>query len=163
LFASYEEARHDVEQAALDELAAQDRGLLEELLRRFADAYAAAKEAESALDFEDLQLNARNLLRDHPAIRDRESWRFRSVLVDELLVTDKATYKDTGTHWRAAEAKHVATRVKDLVDTGEATPGEIVLLFAAGTDAKLYEEALRELGLPTFRATGRDYYHQQQV
>jgi ATP-dependent helicase/nuclease subunit A len=261
-FASYEEARHGVEQAALDELAAQDRGLLEELLRRFADAYAAAKEGESALDFEDLQLNARNLLRDHPAIRDRESWRFRSVLVDEfqdtnrlqcelidllatedlffvgdefqsiyrfrhadvdvfrerreasggvlaltenyrsrpevldvinhlfsadfgdsfqplsaagrfsdpafgpaveLLVTDKATYKDTGTHWRAAEAKHVATRVKDLVDTGEATPGEIVLLFAAGTDAKLYEEALRELGLPTFRATGRDYYHQQQV
>ncbi len=261
-FASYEEARHAVEQAALDELAARDRALLEELLRRFADAYAAAKDAESALDFEDLQLNARNLLRDHPAIRDQESWRFRSVLVDEfqdtnrlqcelidllatedlffvgdefqsiyrfrhadvevfrerreasggvlaltenyrsrpevlsvinhlfsadfgdsfqplsaagrfadpafgpaveLLVTDKAAYKDTGTHWRAAEAKHVATRVKDLVDTGEATPGEIVLLFAAGTDAKLYEEALRELGLPTFRATGRDYYHQQQV
>ena len=81
----------------------------------------------------------------------------------ELLVTDKATYKESGTHWRAAEARHVATRVKDLVDTGEATPGEIVLLFAAGTDAKLYEEALRELGLPTFRATGRDYYHQQQV
>jgi ATP-dependent helicase/nuclease subunit A len=261
-FASYEEARHAVEQAALDELAARDRGLLEELLRRFADAYAAAKEAESALDFEDLQLNARNLLRDHPAIRDRESWRFRSVLVDEfqdtnrlqcelvdllatedlffvgdefqsiyrfrhadvevfrerreasggvlaltenyrsrpevlsvinhlfsadfgdsyqplsaagrfadpafgpaveLLVTDKAAYKDTGIHWRAAEARHVATRVKALVDSGEAAPGEIVLLFAAGTDAKLYEEALRELGLPTFRATGRDYYHQQQV
>ncbi|MEP6910275.1 MAG: UvrD-helicase domain-containing protein [Actinomycetota bacterium] len=261
-FASYEEARHAVEQAALDELAARDRGLLEELLRRFADAYAAAKEAESALDFEDLQLYARNLLRDHPTIRDRESWHFRSVLVDEfqdtnrlqcelvdllatddlffvgdefqsiyrfrhadvevfrerreasggvlaltenyrsrpevldvinhlfstdfgdsfqplsaagrfadpafgpaveLLVTDKATYKDTGTHWRAAEAKHVATRVKAIVDSGEATAGEIVLLFAAGTDAKLYEEALRELGLPTFRATGRDYYHQQQV
>ena len=205
---------------------------------------------------------ARDLLRDNPAIRERESWRFRSVLVDEfqdtnrlqcelidllatedlffvgdefqsiyrfrhadvevfrerreasggvlaltenyrsrpevlqvinhlfssdfgdsfrplsaagrfedpafgpaveLLVTDKSTYKDTGTHWRAAEAKHVASRVKELVDSGEATPGEIVLLFAAGTDARLYEQALRELGLPTFRATGRDYYHQQQV
>ena len=57
----------------------------------------------------------------------------------------------------------MATRVKELVDSGEATPGEIVLLFAAGTDARLYEQALRELGLPTFRATGRDYYHQQQV
>src|SRR5215207_3161226 len=55
LFASYEEARVAVEQAALDELAARDRGLLEELLGRFADAYAAAKAAESALDFEDLQ------------------------------------------------------------------------------------------------------------
>jgi ATP-dependent exoDNAse (exonuclease V) beta subunit len=314
-FASYEQARALVEQAALDELAARDRALLEELLRRFSDAYAAAKASESALDFEDLQLTARDLLRDRPAIRERESWRFRSVLVDEfqdtnrlqcelidllsrpwpasapagrspappppdaadgtvlsgpvlvgtvpsgpappaapqepestqvqpevffvgdefqsiyrfrhadvevfrerreasggvlaltenyrsrpevldvinhlfssdfgdsfqplsaagrfedpafgpaveLLVTDKATYKDTGVHWRAAEAKHVAARVKDLVDSGEATPGEIVLLFAAGTDARLYEQALRELGLPTFRATGRDYYHQQQV
>jgi len=261
-FASYEEARRAVEQAALDELAARDRSLLEELLRRFADAYTAAKERESALDFEDLQLGARDLLRDHPAIRERESWRFRSVLVDEfqdtnrlqcelidllatedlffvgdefqsiyrfrhadvevfrerreasggvlaltenyrsrpevldvinhlfsgefgdsfqplssagrfadpafgpaveLLVTDKASYRDSGTHWRAAEAKHVASRVKDLVESGEATPGEIVLLFAAGTDARIYEQALRELGLPTFRATGRDYYHQQQV
>jgi ATP-dependent helicase/nuclease subunit A len=259
---SYEEARRSVEQAALDEVAARDRGLLEDLLRRFADAYAAAKAAESALDFEDLQLTARDLLRDNPTIRERESWRFRSVLVDEfqdtnrlqcelidllatedlffvgdefqsiyrfrhadvevfrerreasggvlaltenyrsrpevlqvinhlfssdfgdsfrplsaagrfedpafgpaveLLVTDKSTYKDTGTHWRAAEAKHVASRVNELVDSGEATPGEIVLLFAAGTDARLYEQALRELGLPTFRATGRDYYHQQQV
>jgi ATP-dependent helicase/nuclease subunit A len=261
-FATYEEARRAVEQAALDELAARDRALLEDLLRRFGDAYAAAKAAESALDFEDLQLTARDLLRDNPAIRERESWRFRSVLVDEfqdtnrlqcelidllatedlffvgdefqsiyrfrhadvevfrerreasggvlaltenyrsrpevlqvinhlfssdfgdsfrplsaagrfedpafgpaveLLVTDKSTYKDTVTHWRAAEAKHVASRVKELVDSGEATPGEIVLLFAAGTDARLYEQALRELGLPTFRATGRDYYHQQQV
>ncbi|HKB20768.1 MAG TPA: UvrD-helicase domain-containing protein [Gaiellaceae bacterium] len=262
LFADYEEARNAVEQAALDELAARDRALLEELLRRFADAYAVAKASESALDFEDLQLTARDLLRDEPAIRERESWRFRSVLVDEfqdtnrlqcelidllatedlffvgdefqsiyrfrhadvevfrerreaaggvlaltenyrsrpevlevinhlfssdfgdafrplsaagrfedpafgpaveLLVTDKASYKDTGVHWRAAEARHVAERVKELVDSGEATPGEIVLLFAAGTDARLYEQELRALGLPTFRATGRDYYHQQQV
>ena len=86
---SYEEARRAVEQAALDELAARDRGLLEELLRRFADAYAAAKASESALDFEDLQLTARNLLRDQPKIRERESWRFRSVLVDEFQDTNR--------------------------------------------------------------------------
>src|SRR4029077_4583906 len=81
----------------------------------------------------------------------------------ELLVTDKDSYGETGVHWRKAEARHIATRVRDLVDAGEATPGEIVLLFAAGTDARIYEEQLRELDLPTFRATGRDYYHQQQV
>ena len=44
-----------------------------------------------------------------------------------------------------------------------AAPGEIVLLFAAGTDAEWYEEELRALDLPTFRATGRGYYGQQQV
>jgi ATP-dependent helicase/nuclease subunit A len=37
------------------------------------------------------------------------------------------------------------------------------VLFAAGTDAERYEEALRREGLPTFRATGRGYFGQQQV
>ena len=81
----------------------------------------------------------------------------------ELLVTDKASYKDTGVTWRRGEARAVARRVRELVDDGEAEPGEIVLLFAAGTDAEQYEEALRELDLPTYRATGRGYFGQQQV
>ena len=260
----YEEARRAVQQAALEALAARDREQLQELLVAYDRAYRAAKDRESALDFEDLQLLARELLREHREIRERESWRFRSIMVDEfqdtnrlqcelvdllarpdgelffvgdefqsiyrfrhadvevfrerreqvggvlaltqnyrsrpevlevinhlfggdfgetfqplaaagrfpdpafgpaveLLVTDKASYRDTETHWRAAEARHIARRMRQLVDSGEATPGEIVLLFAAGTDARLYEEELRAVGLPTFRATGRDYYHQQQV
>jgi ATP-dependent helicase/nuclease subunit A len=57
----------------------------------------------------------------------------------------------------------VARRVKELVDSGAAAPGEIVLLFAAGTDAEWYEEELRAAGLPTYRATGRGYFNQQQV
>ena len=81
----------------------------------------------------------------------------------ELLVTDKGSYRESGEHWRRAEARHVARRVRELVDNGAATPGEIVLLFAAGTDAEWYEEELRALGLPTFRATGRRYFGQQQV
>ncbi|HSK16114.1 MAG TPA: UvrD-helicase domain-containing protein [Gaiellaceae bacterium] len=264
--ASYEEARRGVEQAALDELAARDRDLLQELLERFADAYRSAKERESALDFEDLQLGARDLLRDEEEVRRRESWRFRSIMVDEfqdtnrlqceivdllaegpddkelffvgdefqsiyrfrhadvqvfrerrdqsggvlalsqnyrsrpevldavnhlfsaefgdefqpleaagrfpdpafgppveLLVTDKSAYAGTAVHWRRAEARHIAARVRQLVDAGEASPGEIVLLFAAGTDAEWYEEELRKAGLDTYRATGRSYFGQQQV
>ena len=57
----------------------------------------------------------------------------------ELLLTDKESYRDSGEHWRRAEARAIARRVKELVDAGAATPGEIVLLFAAGTDAELYE------------------------
>jgi ATP-dependent helicase/nuclease subunit A len=262
--AAYEEARKAVEQAALDELALRDRDLLQELLLGFAAHYAAAKDRESALDFEDLQLRARDLLRDDPVLREREQLRFRSIMVDEfqdtnrlqcelvdlltgpdterffvgdefqsiygfrhadvqvfrerradadtllpltrnyrsrpevlavvnhlfgaefggeyqplaasgefpdpvfgtpveLLVTDKSAYAGTGTHWRRAEARNVARRVKELVDTGVASPGEIVLLFAAGTDAEWYEEELRQAGLDTFRATGRGYFGQQQV
>jgi ATP-dependent helicase/nuclease subunit A len=262
--ASYEEARKAVERAALDEAAIRDRVLLQELLTRFAAAYSEAKARESALDFEDLQLHARNLLRDNETIRDRESLRFRSIMVDEfqdtnrlqcdlvdllrspeaelffvgdefqsiygfrhadvgvfrarrakaeqllpltrnyrsraevlaavnelfgahfgdefqplhagaefpdpvfghpveLLVTDKASYKDSGVHWRRGEARSVARRVRELVDTGAASPGEIVLLFAAGTDAEWYEDELRKAGLPTYRATGKGYFGQQQV
>ena len=264
--ASYEEARVATQHAALDQLAMRDRDLVQELLNRFADAYAAAKRRESALDFEDLQLLARDLLREHPEIRDKEALRFRAIMVDEfqdtnrlqcdlidllaggpgerdvfvvgdefqsiygfrhadvqvfrerreaeggglvlsrnyrsrpevlaavnhlfrsdfgddfqpltasgefpdpvfgqpveLLVTDKSTYAETGTHWRRAEARHIARRVRELIDSGAATAGEIVLLFAAGTDAEWYEQELRREGIPTYRATGRGYFGQQQV
>ena len=263
--ASYEGARTAVEQAALEELAAGDRDLLQALLEGFAAAYDAAKRRESAVDFEDLQLAARTLLREHPDVRESEQLRFRVVMVDEfqdtnalqcelidqlvrpgetevftvgdefqsiygfrhadvdvfrerraqaanllalrrnyrsrpevlaavnhlfagefgdgfqplaasgdfdapvlgqaveLLVTDKASYAGSGEHWRRAEARHVAGRVRELVETGAAAPGEIVLLFAAGTDAEWYEEELRRAGLPTYRATGRGYFGQQQV
>jgi ATP-dependent helicase/nuclease subunit A len=263
--ASYEEARREVEQAAFATIAARERVLLQELLALFAAEYAAGKERESALDFEDLQLLARDLLKNDARVRELEQLRFRAIMVDEfqdtnalqcelidllaagapkdvfyvgdefqsiyafrhadvnvfrgrreaasqrlpltenyrsrpevlaavnhlfgeefgagyqplaasnefpdpvfghpveLLVTDKQSYSGSGTHWRRAEAKHVARRVRELIDAGAATPGEIVLLFAAGTDAEWYEEELRALGLPTYRATGRRYFGQQQV
>jgi ATP-dependent helicase/nuclease subunit A len=265
--ASYEEARRLVEQAALDELAAADRDLLQELLVGFAAAYQDAKDRESALDFEDLQLRARDLLRENDAIREREQLRFRSIMVDEfqdtnrlqcelidllstgaaapelffvgdefqsiygfrhadvqvfrerraqagdgvlpltmnyrsrpevlsvvnhlfgadfgdefqplaasgdfpdpvfgapveLLVTDKSSYSGTDVHWRRGEARAIARRIRDLIEAGDATPGEIVLLFAAGTDAEWYEEELRALGVATYRGTGRGYFGQQQV
>src|SRR5262249_19399656 len=81
----------------------------------------------------------------------------------ELLVTDKESYQYSGVHWRRGEARAVARRVREVVDSGAATPGEIVLLFAAGTDAEWYEDELRRAGLPTYRATGKGYFGQQQV
>jgi ATP-dependent helicase/nuclease subunit A len=263
--ASYETARKAVERAALEELAALDRDLLQELLVRFADEYDVSKRREAAIDFEDLQLHARDLLRDDPRLREEVQLRFRLVMVDEfqdtnrlqcelidlvahpeltevftvgdefqsiygfrhadvevfrerrskspnllaltknyrsrpqvlaavnylfadafgdeyqplaasaefadpvfghpveLLVTDKSSYAEAKEHWRLGEARTIAGRVRELVDSGAATPGEIVVLFAAGTDAETYEEALRREGLPTYRATGRGYFGQQQV
>ena len=87
--ASFAEARDAVVAAALEELAARDRELLQELLTTFASAYADAKDRESALDFEDLQLRARDLLRDDDGIRERERQRFRSIMVDEFQDTNR--------------------------------------------------------------------------
>ena len=82
----------------------------------------------------------------------------------ELQVSDKQSYKrHRHEHWRDGEARSIARRVRELVDSGAAACGEIVLLFAAGTDAERYESALRSEGLPTYRATGRGYFGQQQV
>lgn len=263
--AAYEVARKAVIAAAWEVRAERDCALLQPLLVEFAAAYAAAKERESALDYEDLQLRARNLLRNSPEVRARERERYRAVMVDEfqdtnrlqtdvldllvdgadmdvlfvgdefqsiygfrhadvdvfrerrkasanilelnqnyrsrpavlaavnelfsgefrdefrpleaaanddpplepafeLLVTNKQwAVLVEGEHWRRSEARHVARRVRELVDAGDASPGEIVLLFAAGTDAALYEEELRALGLPTLRMTRTSYWGQQQV
>jgi ATP-dependent helicase/nuclease subunit A len=81
----------------------------------------------------------------------------------ELLVTDKSSYSGADVHWRRGEARAIARRIRELLDEGVATPAEIVLLFAAGTDAEWYEEELRALGVPTYRGTGRGYFGQQQV
>src|SRR4029453_400197 len=81
----------------------------------------------------------------------------------ELLVTNKPSYSGPGPHWRRAEARSIARRVRELIDSGDATAGDIVLLFAAGTDAEWYEEELRREDIPTYRATGRGYFGQQQV
>src|SRR5690242_17945315 len=87
--AGYCEALGAVEQAALDEAAARDRALLQELMTLFAERYAQAKARESALDFEDLQLEARDLLKSQPELREREQARFRSILVDEFQDTNR--------------------------------------------------------------------------
>jgi len=52
------------------------------------EAYEAAKRERSALDFEDLQVRARDLLRDRPRVRDACRRRFRAVLLDELQDTN---------------------------------------------------------------------------
>jgi superfamily I DNA/RNA helicase len=87
-----DEPRRAVEAAALEALAARDREQLQELLLAYDAAYREAKDRESALDFEDLQLLARDLLQQHPEIRERESWRFRSIMVDEFQDTNWSTY-----------------------------------------------------------------------
>ena len=81
----------------------------------------------------------------------------------DLLLTDKVAFRDAGQSWRDVEARALAARIAELVDGGECRPGQVVMLFEAGTDAARYEAALRDRHLQTVRATGRGYYAQQQV
>ncbi|MFP5363389.1 MAG: UvrD-helicase domain-containing protein [Thermoleophilia bacterium] len=70
--------------ACRDARAAAAVALLDELLGGYADAYAEAKRARAALDFDDLELHARDLLDGEPALRRSYAERFDRVMVDEL-------------------------------------------------------------------------------
>ena len=82
----------------------------------------------------------------------------------ELLVTDKASYRGSGEHWRRAEARHVARRVRELVDDGrrDARARSCSCSRPARTPSGTRRSCARS-GLPTYRATGRRYFGQQQV
>ena len=62
--------------------------LLDELLGRFADAYAAAKRERSAVDFDDLELLTRDLLAGSPAAAGSYAGRFERIMVDEFQDTN---------------------------------------------------------------------------
>ena len=66
-----------------------DYALLAVLLDLYGEHYEARKAARSALDFEDLQLAARDLLRDAPGVRERERRRFHRIMVDEAQDTNE--------------------------------------------------------------------------
>jgi ATP-dependent helicase/nuclease subunit A len=78
--AAYLKALCDVRGAAALEL-------IDELLRRFDVAFDDAKRAVSGLDFDDLQLCARDLLAGSPAIADSYAERFEAIMVDEFQDT----------------------------------------------------------------------------
>ncbi|MBV8957029.1 MAG: UvrD-helicase domain-containing protein, partial [Solirubrobacterales bacterium] len=63
--------------------------LLDRLLRLFGERYARAKRDASGLDFEDLELECRELLRSDAALRDRYRARFDRIMVDELQDTNQ--------------------------------------------------------------------------
>ena len=77
-----------VEQRALH-VAGPVRDLLDRLLTGFADRYEQAKRAISSVDFEDLELLTRDLLRDDAALRAQYAERFARVMVDEFQDTNR--------------------------------------------------------------------------
>jgi ATP-dependent helicase/nuclease subunit A len=84
----------------------------------------------------------------------------------ELLVVDKgeewATSDGIASPWRAAEARALARRIGELVDSGVA-PQDVVVLTRATTDLRAYERALEERGVPTYLIGGRGYWSHPQV
>jgi ATP-dependent helicase/nuclease subunit A len=64
--------------------------------------------------------------------------------------------------WRQAEARLLAQRVAELVDSGATKPGEVAVLLRAIGDLEVYERALQERGLNTLATVG-GFWGGQQV
>lgn len=77
-----------LDEALVDEEALAQHALLDRLLQDYGRRYEAAKTERSGVDYDDLELLARDLLRDHPAIAADLARRFRRVMVDEFQDTN---------------------------------------------------------------------------
>jgi ATP-dependent exoDNAse (exonuclease V) beta subunit len=282
---AYVEARDAYERACADHHAVRHIELLDELLDAYATAYAERKAARGALDFDDLELRARDLLRERPAIRAAWRERFTLLMVDEfqdtnrrqleilealeagnlfsvgdefqsiygfrhadvaifrerrdtltdrglalrlqesfrsapailaavntafagrfgeafaplrpfspgsadvpgvgagargeaagspaveLLVTDARGWDEVdlgetlppGPAWRRAEARLLAQRLRELVDSEEAAAGDIAVLVRAAASMPIVERALADADLPTLASAGRGFWTRQEV
>ncbi len=264
---AYAEALEEFRAACAARRAGPAIVFLDRLLRRYGAEYEALKRERSGVDFEDLELLTRDLLRRHDALRERLRTGFAHVMVDELQDTNRVqldlielvcrenlftvgdaqqsiygfrhadvalfealtrrrgeagalatltvnfrsrpeliealnrAFEDvlgdrfrplragrltppasepvvemilcdrdggweaegTGPGWRFAEAAALAERVAELVRTGAASAGEIVVLTRAGTDLRTYERALEDRGVPTYLIGGRGYWSHPQV
>ncbi len=248
--------------------------LLDELLASFTDAYEDLKDDRRAVDFDDLELRAREVLEDSESLRTAWSERFELLMVDEfqdtnprqlgiletldrgnlftvgdefqsiygfrdaevglfrdrraalaelggtlaltgnfrsvppllevvnavfsdrfagfsrlraarpaeqpceplveLLLTARSGWEEDGelaleiahglppaSLWRQAEARLLAQRVAELVESGSARAGEVAVLLRAGGDLEVYERALQLRGMRTLAAVGGFWAHQQ--
>ncbi|CAA9493140.1 MAG: ATP-dependent nuclease, subunit A [uncultured Solirubrobacteraceae bacterium] len=269
-----------VGEALDDREACADHALLDELLCAFAAAYAAGKRSSSGLDYDDLELFTRDLLRDEPAVAQGYAERFERIMVDEFQDTNRLQLELIGhldranvflvgdelqsiygfrhadvslfreqrvshgargqarvlaTNWRShhelletingawgaavhpgyvplvagrsgrpgdgprtellitaaawddpdvdprlaaelaegmptgvkgsklAEARAIARRVRTLVDAGQCSESDVVVLVRAATDLHVFERALEREGFATLAGGGRGYWLRQPV
>ncbi len=91
----------------------------------------------------------------------------------ELLLADRSGWEEHEDQlgrelapaplWRRAEARLLASRIAELVDAGEARPGEIVVLTRASTAADVYEAAIRDRGITTLTPSGEGFYERPEI
>ncbi|MEA2297554.1 MAG: ATP-dependent helicase/nuclease subunit [Solirubrobacteraceae bacterium] len=105
-----------------------------------------------------------------PLVAGRADGREEEPLV-ELMVSDTAGWEDTaagetpgaGPAWRRVEAAVLAERIGELIGSGAARPGEVVVLLRYATAARVYERALAERGVAVVGAPGGGFYATQEV
>jgi len=114
---------------------------------RVAEAYDAAKVDRAALDFEDLQVRARDLLRDDPRVLAACRARYRAVLVDELQDTNLLQFEIVDLLTTAAPSRTAQTppafRPGALFAVG--APKQSIYRFR-GAEVEVFQTARERVG-----------------
>ena len=61
------------------------------------------------------------------------------------------------------ESRIISKRIKELVKSGKYTYGDFAVLFRSTTDDYIYEEALREYGIPYYNLGGKGFFKQKEI
>ena len=94
-----------------------------------------------------------------------------TVPLVELILADRdgaptgleADVEQLSAPWRVAEARALGARIAELIASGEARPGEIVVLLRATTGMGIYERALDAFGVPSYVVGGRGFWAAPQL
>ncbi len=81
----------------------------------------------------------------------------------ELLFTDEAAWEDGDLGPAEAEARLVASRIKQLLDDREATSGEIVILMETRSRMGVFRAELERLGIDAVADGGEDWWHRIEL
>jgi ATP-dependent exoDNAse (exonuclease V) beta subunit len=81
----------------------------------------------------------------------------------ELLFTDSVAWKGDDLAGDRAEARLVASRIKRLIDSGEAGQGEVVVLMESRSAMSTYREELLRLGLDAVSDGGENWWQRIEV
>ncbi len=79
---------------------------------------------------------------------------------EDLMVPPNIGNRDYNTYY---ESRLIASRIKELVGKGQFNYGDFALLFRATTTDHIYEEALREYGIPYYNIGGKGFYQSQEI
>lgn len=83
------------------------------------------------------------------------------ILEDEELEVPQG--EAPAEYLRRFESELLAKRIKELVNSGQYDYKDIAILFRATTDNDIYEQALKEYGIPFYNVDGKGFYNTQEI
>lgn len=79
---------------------------------------------------------------------------------EDLKIPDNIKNSDYHTYY---ESRLIASRIRELVDKKIFNYGDFSLLFRATTVDYIYEDALKEYGIPYYNVGGKGFYQRQEI